>query len=69
MDKIKLEDFSMDIIEDDQLEEFNGGAKAWTAGVSCLTGNIISITVATVSVTSTTKCSNPSNSYTEVSCC
>ena len=59
---ISEEDFSMHIIDEDVFSTASGGD-----GIE--PQNIGSVTVSIWSVTSTTNCSNATNTYTELSCC
>lgn len=76
MKKLNKEDFNIEFLSELELETTTAGddgdAEAQAYSQYCGTSpssKCVSITVSLVSVTSTTKCSNATNTYTELSCC
>lgn len=74
MKKLNKEDFNIEFLSELELETTTAGddgdAEAQAYSQKCApSARCVSITVSLVSFTSTTKCSNATNTYTELSCC
>lgn len=71
MKKLNKEDFNIEFLSENELEMTiageDGDVDAQAYSQNCYVS--VSVTVSLVSVTSTTKCSNATNTYTELSCC
>lgn len=75
--KISIDDFSIEVIGDNELIDLMSGGENNTNEVELFTSTVdcwdwtvnASVTIALTTAFSTAKCSNPANTFTELGCC